>query len=120
MTTSSALEDLLAKQLWDAGFVNFVREHKFGRHLGPKGRVAWYRFDFAWPDELLAVEVEGATHARGRHTRGSGYEKDCQKYNTAALEGWTVLRFTGAMVKDGRALQTIEDAWTVLFHRPAR
>ncbi|ANQ23192.1 hypothetical protein BA893_16090 [Vibrio natriegens] len=69
-----------------------------------------WRFDFAYPDQQLAIEVEGGTWSNGRHTRGKGYEDDCEKYNTAALRGWTVLRFTGGMVKKGLAIKMIEEA----------
>jgi very-short-patch-repair endonuclease len=69
-----------------------------------------WRFDFAWPDFRLAVEAEGATFANGRHSRGTGYEKDCEKYNAAALQGWAVLRFTGKMIKDGSAIELLKRA----------
>ena len=62
-----------------------------------------FRFDFAWPPFLIAVEIEGGTYSMGRHTRGSGFAKDCEKYNLAALDGWSVYRFTTCMVKDGTA-----------------
>lgn len=55
-----------------------------------------WRFDFAWPDALVALEVEGAVWVQGRHTRGSGFVKDMEKYNTAAGMGWRVLRVTPA------------------------
>lgn len=58
-----------------------------------------WRFDFAWPARKVAVEIEGATWTRGRHTRGAGFEKDAEKYNAATLLGWRVLRFTGDMLK---------------------
>lgn len=51
-----------------------------------------FRFDFAWPDVRLAVEKEGGAFTGGRHTRGGGFTRDIDKYNLAALEGWTVLR----------------------------
>ena len=51
-----------------------------------------WRFDFAWPEQKVALEVEGAVWTRGRHTRGSGFVKDMEKYNLAAIMGWRVLR----------------------------
>jgi very-short-patch-repair endonuclease len=69
-----------------------------------------WRFDFAWPEQRVACEVEGGTWANGRHTRGSGFERDCQKYNAAALAGWRVLRFTGGMVERGEAVATLARA----------
>jgi hypothetical protein len=67
-----------------------------------------WRFDFAWPDLKLAAEVEGGAWVQGRHTRGAGFERDCEKYNAAALLGWRVLRFTAGMVEDGRAVEMLE------------
>ena len=67
-----------------------------------------WRFDFAWPDIMLAVECEGGNWTGGRHTTGTGFEADCEKYNEAVLAGWSVLRFTGDQVKSGYALVMIE------------
>ena len=53
-----------------------------------------FRFDWCWPEYLIAVEVEGGVWTRGRHTRGAGFLRDCFKYNEAALLGWIVLRTT--------------------------
>ena len=61
-----------------------------------------WRFDLAWPDLLIAVEVEGGIWTGGRHVRGEGYEGDCEKYNEAQLAGWMVLRFTPGMIKKGK------------------
>ena len=66
-----------------------------------------WRFDFAWPTCKLAVEVEGGVGNGGRHTRLAGFEEDCEKYNAAALDGWTVLRFTTRQVMKGQALAVI-------------
>ncbi len=59
-----------------------------------------WRFDFAYPHYKIALEYEGGTWAAGRHTRGSGFAKDCEKYNRAAVMGWTVLRYTSNMIDD--------------------
>lgn len=69
-----------------------------------------WRFDFACPQKLIAIECEGATWAAGRHNRGGGFEKDCEKYAEAALMGYRVFRFTRKMIEDGRALDYIEKA----------
>ena len=69
----------------------YRREHRFD----PTRR---WRFDFAFDASKVAVEVEGGTWQHGRHVRGSGFEKDCEKYNRAAAMGWTVLRYTTTML----------------------
>ncbi len=67
--------------------VELVKEYKFH----PNRR---WRFDYALPELKLAIEVEGAVWTNGRHTIGSGFIKDMEKYNTAASMGWTILRVT--------------------------
>lgn len=54
-----------------------------------------WRFDYAWPQEKVAVEIEGGIFARegGRHNRGAGMKADMEKYNAAVILGWGVLRF---------------------------
>lgn len=67
-----------------------------------------WRFDFAFPEIKVAVEIEGGTAAgKSRHTRPAGFEKDCEKYNTAACDGWLVLRFTTRQVISSEALPVI-------------
>lgn len=53
-----------------------------------------WRFDYAWPAQRVALEVEGGVWTGGRHTRGSGFLRDVEKYNEAAAQGWCVLRCT--------------------------
>jgi hypothetical protein len=69
-----------------------------------------WRFDWASFELMLAVEWEGGTFIGGRHTSGKGFENDCEKANTGAIMGWTLLRFTRAMLADGRAYATISGA----------
>lgn len=51
-----------------------------------------WRFDFAYPEQKIAVEVEGGTWVGGRHIHPVGFEKDCEKYNAATAMGWKVFR----------------------------
>ena len=53
-----------------------------------------WRFDYAIPAAMVAIEVEGGAYTQGRHTRGKGFEADLEKYNTAESMGWHVLRVT--------------------------
>lgn len=56
-----------------------------------------FEFDFAIVNLKLAIEIEGATWTdHSRHTTGSGFLKDIEKYNLAASEGWILLRFIPA------------------------
>ena len=77
-------EEIFAKLLKDKK-IPFEREYRFY----PTRR---FRADFAFIDKKILVEIEGAIFTRGRHTRGSGYEKDCEKYNLAAGMGYKVYR----------------------------
>ena len=62
-----------------------VREHRFHP-------VRRWRFDYAWIDHKVALEVEGGVWTGGHHTRGVGFLGDVEKYNAAVLAGWRVVR----------------------------
>lgn len=67
-----------------------------------------WRFDLAWPSKSVAVEIDGGVYVQGRHTRGSGVEKDMEKFAEAAILGWKVIRVSTNQVKSGQALTWIE------------
>jgi len=69
-----------------------------------------WRADYAYPQQHILIEVEGGMWTKSRHRTGTGYTKDCEKYNKAVLDGWRVLRFTSGMIEDGTAIQTIREA----------
>jgi len=86
----------------------------------PDSEVTFYdsrkwRFDFAWVELMLAVEVEGGTWTGGRHVRPKGFEDDCEKYNKAATMGWKVIRVTTTMIGDGRAIKAVEEAYDASY-----
>ncbi|SMF93953.1 hypothetical protein SAMN02949497_1249 [Methylomagnum ishizawai] len=97
---TSPLERLFESQCLTLKLPVPVREWEFrvGRN---------WRADFAWPEYRLILEIEGGIHSRGRHTRAQGFANDVEKYNEAALGGWVVLRATGEMVRDGRAIGVV-------------
>lgn len=73
-----------------------------------------WRSDYFLPDLNCLVEIEGGIWRgkRGRHTNPTGYQKDCEKYNSASLLGFTLLRFTTTHIKKDIIYveETIKDA----------
>ena len=67
-----------------------------------------WRFDLAWPEIKLAVEVHGGAFTQGRHNRGLGFTADREKMNEALLLGWQVIEVTSEQVKSGQAIDWIE------------
>lgn len=72
-------EVILLQLLRAAGAPQPVRQERLGR----------WRFDLAWPDAKVAVELDGSTHRSEERRR-----LDARKQNDAVLAGWTLLRFT--------------------------
>jgi very-short-patch-repair endonuclease len=103
----SPAETLLAVQLEQAG-IPFEREYRF--HPSRKWRADFWVLK-PWSlmslSDLL-IEIDGGSWVAGRHTRGSGFEKDAEKLNAAAELGYRVLRFTPRMVESGEALAQIK------------
>lgn len=120
--SKSQLEETLAIQIYASGLPEPEREYRFSREVVGNApgvrerlRVAGlrdWRWDFAWLDQRVAVEVQGGAWQRGkkqsRHTRGGGYEGDCQKLCAGVVLGWRVAWVTGGMVKSGEAIRVIE------------
>lgn len=89
--------------LWGCEQINgpaLVRQHKFCA-------TRKWLFDFAQIESRVAIELEGGTWAgyqRGGSRRGGWhqnpkvYAANCEKYNEAALLGWTVFRLTTEQV----------------------
>lgn len=101
--------DLFAKQCRDRGLPEHSREWMFAKSIGRR-----WLFDFAFLEPWkLAVEIEGLVVMRvhgelvvkGRHASITGFREDCVKYASAALLGWTVLRFEQSQVKAGDAIE---------------
>lgn len=96
----TAIENVLR-----AAGIKYVTEHRFSK-------VKKFRFDIAIPSLKLACEYEGVFSKKSRHTSLTGYTNDCSKYTLAAVEGWTVLRYTAKNYKS-----FIEDLKKILHAR---
>lgn len=53
-----------------------------------------FRFDFAIPELMIAVEYDGLNSEKSGHTTLTGFTKDTEKINLAISLGWKVLRYT--------------------------
>lgn len=64
-----------------------------------------WRLDFAYPQRKVAIEVESMVHRiKGR------YKRDIKKYNELALRGWTLVRVTAEMIRNGEARELLKRA----------
>lgn len=125
----SDLERIVETHMIQVGLPHPETEYKF--HPTRK-----WRFDIAFPSVKVAVEIEGGIYGGrvycqncgslvkqqvksgamvevrvgGRHSRGSSFEKDAEKYNEAAILGWLVIRLTESMIKSGTGVEFIERA----------
>lgn len=98
--------DQFVAQLQAVGIQGFTRELQ-----AIPGRK--FRIDVAFPAERLAVECMGGVFQMGRHTRGAGYTKDCEKACLLAIEGWHLMPVTSDQIKAGLALKWVESALRV-------
>lgn len=104
---SNSKEDEFDFQLRSMMLPKFERQVMFAKSIGRR-----WMLDFACPQYMLGVEIEGLVVMRvngelivkGRHASISGFKEDCEKYASAAVLGWTVIRFEQSQVKDGTAI----------------
>ena len=77
-------------------------EYMFAPVVEGKPSRRW-RFDLAWPERQLAVEIDGSVYTGGRHGGSPSAGRDLEKRNAAAVLGWRVLHFTPSQVRRGQA-----------------
>lgn len=88
--------------LWTAYNLHPDREYRFHR------KRLW-RLDFAWPERMVGVEIEGgiwmkgATGRGGAHSLPSNIIRDMEKHNEATRLGWRIFRFTPTELHKGIA-----------------
>lgn len=97
----SNLEELFAMHIRAERLPEPAREYKFH----PTRR---WRLDFAWPSKMVGVEIEGGVWTGGRHSTGTGFTADCEKYAEALCRGWRILRVTGDQVQSGQAIDWLK------------
>lgn len=82
--------------------VQIVPEYQFH----PKRR---WRFDFAIPEQKIALECEGGLFSGHGHNRGAAMIRDMEKYNAAAILGWRLLRTIPRDIDSGKVFDLFVD-----------
>ena len=72
--------------------------------------VRKFRWDWAWPEARLALEVEGGVWSGGAHGRGTGIVRDMEKATLAAEEGWRIIRVTPSNLATEATMDSIHRA----------
>lgn len=104
-TTPQASSDLFTVLCRSDLGVECVKEYRF------HDKRKW-RFDYAIPEHKIAIEVEGGVWTGGRHTSPQGFLGDMEKYNTATVMGWRVLRTTPDKLLTNETLAMIRKSMT--------
>lgn len=94
------------------GLFEKVIKKELGLECVPEFRfhpVRKWRADYAILSHKILIEVEGAVWVQGRHTRGAGFLKDIEKYNTATSMGYSILRTTPQKLMSKETLDFIKE-----------
>lgn len=85
------------QRLLTAAFPGVIPEYRF--HHKRKWKI-----DYWLPIQKVGIEIEGGIWTGGRHIRPSGFIKDIEKYNTAALMGIKIYRVAYPDLKSVRKI----------------
>ena len=69
-----------------------------------------WRFDHAWPEQRLALEIDGGLFINGSHNRGARILKTHEKENAAAASGWRLIHCQPSNLHKPETISTIRAA----------
>ncbi len=82
--------------LWkECSIISLIKQYPVTKEIGRK-----HKADFVHLETKIMIEIEGGTWTNGRHVRGIGYAKDCEKYNLCTFLGWKIIRLTSNMITE--------------------
>jgi very-short-patch-repair endonuclease len=84
--TPNIFESPLEKMFYELAFLDL--------HLYSQHSVGKYRLDFAIPDKMIAIELDGHEYHKTKYQRTHDAQRDRWLYG----QGWHVLRFTGTEI----------------------
>lgn len=93
----SALELRFEQQLQTHRVRSWIAEYYFEKNRD-------WRFDFAWPDVKVAVEIQG-----GAHRIKGKFKADLEKRAAALLAGWSVLELGRDRVRSEQGIAWLKE-----------
>ncbi len=99
------------KEKYKDPFINFVKS-ELSIDLWPEFFFSvdrLYRFDYAIPELMIGIEINGGVWAKGNsgHSSGKGIMRDYEKSNLAQSLGWKVLTVVPAQIKNYEAFHLL-------------
>ena len=69
-----------------------------------------YRFDYAIPDKMVAIEVQGGIWCKGNsgHSSGTGIKRDMEKSRLATSLGWKLIQCTPDELLTNKIIELIK------------
>lgn len=67
-----------------------------------------WRFDWAWPEAMVAIEKQGGIFTGGRHVRGPALLQEYEKINAAQALGWCVFFVTPDQMNSGEVFELLK------------
>lgn len=88
------------------GYPEPIEEYQFSGGL--------WRFDLAWIDEKIAVEIHGGVWIGGHHVSAEGFSSDRAKMNQAMVLGWRVIETTYDQINRGEFWNWLNSAFELV------
>lgn len=95
LTRDPAIRHSFSPNIFDSPLEQMFYELAFlDLHIYPQHAVGKYRLDFAIPDKLIAIELDGHEYHKTKYQRTHDAKRDRWLFG----QGWHVLRFTGTEI----------------------
>ena len=87
-----------------------IREYNDSDLLALRALHSAQGFDYAFPDQMVYVEVDGGLYVQGGHVRGWRLSQEHEKHNEAAALGWRGLRTQPKLIRSAQFIDVLRRA----------
>ena len=102
ITAKEFQESIKNNKFRDESFLQVLKQlnlpvpHKEYRYA----RKRKFRVDFAYPEIRMGIEIDGGIFNKKAHGSITGILNDIDRNNTAAMEGWTMIRIPSSHIHE--------------------